>query len=82
MCLAIPLELVEVSGNQAIGERSGVRRSIRVDFIPDAKPGEYVMVHAGFAIERLSPEQAKKDMEAADEVEKALREVYEAARKP
>lgn len=82
MCLAIPLELVEVSGNQAIGERNGVRRSIRVDFIPDAKPGEYVMVHAGFAIERLSPEQAKQDMEAADEVENALREVYEAARKP
>lgn len=80
MCLAIPLEIVELSGNQAVGERSGVRRSIRVDFIPDAKIGDYVMVHAGFAIERLSPEQAKQDLEAADEVEAALREVYEAAR--
>lgn len=82
MCLAIPLEIVELSGNQAVGERNGVRRSIRVDFIPEAKLGDYVIVHAGFAIERLSPEQAKQDLEAADEVEAALREVYEAAQQP
>ena len=34
MCLAIPLELVEVSGNEAVGARDGVRLNIRVDFIP------------------------------------------------
>ena len=39
------------------------------------------MVHAGFAIERLSREQAEKDLAAAREVEAALQEVYEAARK-
>lgn len=81
MCLAIPLELVEVSGNEAVGTRDGVRRSIRVDFIPEPKVGDFVMVHAGFAIERLSREQAEKDLAAAREVEAALQEVYEAARK-
>ncbi len=81
MCLAIPLELVEVSGNEAVGARDGVRRSSRVDFIPEPQVGDFVMVHAGFAIERLSREQAEKDLAAAREVEAALQEVYEAARK-
>ena len=81
MCLAILLELVEVSGNEAVGARDGVRRSIRVDFIPEPQVGDFVMVHAGFAIERLSREQAEKDLAAAREVEAALQEVYEAARK-
>lgn len=81
MCLAIPLELVEVSGNEAVGARDGVRLSIRVDFIPEPQVGDFVMVHAGFAIERLSREQAEKDLAAAREVEAALQEVYEAARK-
>lgn len=80
MCLAIPLELVEISGNEAVGVRDGVRRSIRVDFIPEPQVGDFVMVHAGFAIERLSREQAEKDLAAAREVEAALQEVYEAAR--
>lgn len=80
MCLAIPLELVEVSGNEAVGARDGVHRNIRVDFIPEPQVGDFVMVHAGFAIERLSPEQAEKDLAAAREVEAALQEVYEAAR--
>ncbi len=81
MCLAIPLELVEVSGNEAVGARDGVRLNIRVDFIPEPQVGDFVMVHAGFAIERLSREQAEKDLAAAREVEAALQEVYEAARK-
>jgi len=76
MCLAIPLMLTEINGNDAIGERDGIRRSIRVDFIPEPKIGDYVIVHAGFAIERLNAEQAEADIAAAREVEEALREVY------
>ena len=50
----------------------GVSREIRVDFIRDPKPDEYVIVHAGFAIERMSPEQARLDLEAWAEVEDVL----------
>ena len=53
MCLAVPLKLVEIHGNSAIGEALGMTREIRVDFIPEPKVGDYVMVHAGFAIDRL-----------------------------
>lgn len=74
MCLAIPLKLIEIDGNRAIGEADGLRRELRVDFIADPKPGEYVIVHAGFAIERLSPQQAQEDLDAWREVADALGE--------
>ena len=60
----------------AVAERDGVRRKIRVDLLKEPKIGEYVMVHAGFAIERLNEEQARLNLEAAKEVEDALRELY------
>ena len=64
MCLAIPLELIEINGKSAVGEAMGMRREIRVDFIEDPRPGDYVIVHAGFAIESLPKEQALEDLEA------------------
>ena len=72
MCLAVPLKLVEINGKDAVGEALGMRRSVRVDFIPDPKIGDYVMVHAGFAIERLPEEQAADDLETWDELQHAL----------
>lgn len=73
MCLAIPLKLTNIEGMDAVGERDGIRRKIRVDFIKEPKIGDYVIVHAGFAIERLKKEQAEADIAAAREVENALR---------
>lgn len=73
MCLAVPLKITNISGMDAVGERDGIRRKIRVDFIKEPKSGDYVIVHAGFAIERLKKEQAEADMAAAREVENALR---------
>ena len=72
MCLAIPLKLVEIDGNKAVGEAMGMCRELRVDFIPEPKIGEYVIVHAGFAIERLGEQQALEDLESWEEVADAL----------
>lgn len=72
MCLAIPLQLIEINGNVAVGEALGMRREIRVDFIPEPKKGDYVIVHAGFAIERLSQTQALEDLEAWKEMRDVL----------
>ena len=72
MCLAVPLKLVEINGKDAVGEALGMRRSVRVDFIPDPKIGDYVMVHAGFAIERLPEDQAADDLETWEELQHAL----------
>ena len=72
MCLAIPLELVEINGMDAIGQAEGIRRKIRVDFIPNPQIGDYVIVHAGFAIERMKKEQALENLAAIREVADAL----------
>ena len=72
MCLAIPLKLIEINGTSAVGEALGMTREIRVDFIPEPKLGDYVIVHAGFAIERLGEEQALEDLKAWKEVRDAL----------
>ncbi len=73
MCLAVPLRLVQVDGNKALAEAMGVTREVRVDFIPQPQVGDYVIVHAGFAIERLPQQQALEDLEAWEELENALR---------
>lgn len=72
MCLAVPLKLIEINGKEAVGESMGMRRRLRVDFIDEPKIGDYVIVHAGFAIERLPEEQALEDIGAWEEVRDAL----------
>ncbi len=72
MCLAVPLKLIEINGKDAVGEALGMRRSIRVDFIKEPQVGDYVIVHAGFAIERLPQQQAEEDLEAWEEIADAL----------
>lgn len=72
MCLAIPLKITEINGNDAVAEAAGVTRRIRLDFIREPQVGDYVIVHAGFAIERLSEKQAIENLEAIMEVSNAL----------
>ena len=72
MCLAVPLKLIEINGKEAVGESMGMRRKLRVDFIDKPQLGDYVIVHAGFAIERLPEEQALEDIGAWEEVRDAL----------
>ena len=59
MCLAVPMEVKSIEGDVAQVEIGGVSRQIRLDLIED-KPqlGEFVIVHAGFAIRRLDREDA------------------------
>jgi len=64
MCLAVPLKIIEVNGNKALAEEAGVKLEIDVRFINKAKKGDYVLVHAGFAIQRV-------DVDSAREIEKA-----------
>ena len=68
MCLAIPLKITSVNGKEAMAEIEGVVRKIRIDFISELKVGDYVLVHAGFAIEKLDEAQALENMEIIREV--------------
>lgn len=72
MCLAVPLKILSVDGRQAVGEAGGLTQKLRVDFIPDIRPGDCVMVHAGFAIEKLTEQQAKENLACIQEAVDAL----------
>ena len=72
MCLAVPLRLIEINGVVGVGEFDGVRRKVQLTFVPNAKVGDYVIVHAGFAVEIMDEEQAELDREAFREVTRAL----------
>jgi hydrogenase expression/formation protein HypC len=60
MCLAIPARIVELDGHDAVVEVGGVRRKSNVSFITDAKVGDCVLLHAGFAIQKWTDEDLQE----------------------
>ena len=63
MCLAIPSKIVNIDGDMAVIDVDGVRRECSLLMIEDPKVGEYVIVHAGFAISVLDEDEAQKSFE-------------------
>ena len=61
MCLAVPMEVKEITENSALVEYEGTRREVRLDLV-DQSPvvGDYVIIHAGFALHLIDEEEAKK----------------------
>jgi hydrogenase expression/formation protein HypC len=74
MCLAIPMKIVAVKGNAAVVSLSGLRKEIDVRFLDRPRRGDYVLVHAGFAIARVKASEAKKTLTLARQVAAAGRE--------
>ena len=63
MCLAVPMKLVEINADNATGELDGVRYSVDLSLLEEPKLGDYVLVHAGFAIERIDENEASKTID-------------------
>ncbi len=63
MCLAVPMKLIKREGLKGIVELGGVEREVSLMMMPDAREGEYLIVHAGFAIQRLDEEEAHRTLE-------------------
>lgn len=68
MCLAVPMKVVEIEENTAICEVDGVRRAGSLMMLDDVAVGDYVLLHAGFAIEKIDPQEAEKTLEVFREV--------------
>ena len=69
MCLAVPAEVVEIlESDIALVEAGGARKRISLSLVDGAKIGDYVLVHAGFAIEIVDEEEARKTMELFEEL--------------
>lgn len=63
MCLAIPARVVDIAADdQAIVDLGGVRKNISLALVEDVQVGDYVIVHVGYALTRLDPEEAEKTL--------------------
>ena len=60
MCLAVPARIVSISGDEAVAEIGGVRRKIIVSLISAPRPGDCVLIHAGFAIRKWTEEDLRE----------------------
>jgi len=70
MCLAIPSKVVAINDKMATIDVSGVRRDISLLLLPEeAAIGDYVLVHAGFAIQRIDPAAAEDALKLIEEIE-------------
>ncbi len=77
MCLGVPGIVVELKKEEkeAIVDFGGVRKEVDAFLVDDLKPGDYVIVHAGAIIAKISEEEYKEIKEAFDELVKALEEM-------
>lgn len=75
MCLAVPAQVVSIQDDRmATIELSGVARTVSLDLVPDTKVGDYVIVHVGFAIQRLDEVEARETLSLLDELAAGAKE--------
>jgi hydrogenase expression/formation protein HypC len=76
MCIAAPAKIVEIDreSNICAADFGGVRQNAKLDLLPEAEIGDYVLIHAGYAIEKLSEQAAKESLESWDELLEMLEE--------
>jgi hydrogenase expression/formation protein HypC len=75
MCLAIPVKIASINGEEAEGEIGGVRRRVSIAFTPEAKVGDYVLLHTGYAIAVVDEAEAKETLKLLEEIA-SLSEVH------
>ncbi|MBL7220667.1 MAG: HypC/HybG/HupF family hydrogenase formation chaperone [Phycisphaerae bacterium] len=68
MCLAVPTKIETIEGNRGTGVLAGNRITILLDLVPEVKVDDWVLMHAGFAITVLTPEDAKATLDILSEM--------------
>ena len=72
MCLAVPMKVIEIKDNEAVVELSGLKKKINLGLLEKIDVGDYVIVHAGFAIQKLDEEEAEKTLALVREMAEKL----------
>lgn len=71
MCLALPARVVEIlDGDVAVIDVGGVRKEIWLSLLDDVRVGDYVIVHVGYALTRLDPEEAERTLASFAELDR------------
>jgi hydrogenase expression/formation protein HypC len=68
MCLAVPGKVLKIDNNKGVVEVGNLRREVFMHFIPDIRVGQYVLIHAGCAIETIDEKEAKETLELIKEL--------------
>jgi len=63
MCLAIPAEVISIDGDTAQVSVGGVKKEISMALVDDVAVGDYVLIHVGYALNKISTEEAQKTLE-------------------
>ncbi len=72
MCLALPVKVVEVGpGDSAVVDLGGVRKQISLALLDGVQVGDYVILHVGYALSKLDPEEAKKTLALFSELDQS-----------
>jgi hydrogenase expression/formation protein HypC len=67
MCLAIPAKVLSIEDTRAQVDMGGIRREVSLMLTPDAAVGDYVLLHCGYAIQRLDEEEALETLQIMEE---------------
>ena len=68
MCLAVPVLIKSIDGREAEAEIGGISRRVSLWLTPEAKVGDYVLVHTGYAINVLDQEEAEETLKLLEEI--------------
>lgn len=68
MCIAVPMRIESIEGATAVVDVAGTGRTVNIAFLDDARIGDYVLVHAGFAIKKIDEGEALKTVGLLNEM--------------
>jgi hydrogenase expression/formation protein HypC len=68
MCLAVPVKVVSIEGNEAEVEIGGVKRRVSIVLTPEARVGDYVLLHTGYSINVINEAEAQETLKILEEM--------------
>lgn len=75
MCLAVPSKIIDIDGYMATVDVMGLRKQISLMLLPEEPQiGDYVLVHAGFAINKMEPQEAQEALKIFEKIFKDMEE--------
>jgi hydrogenase expression/formation protein HypC len=80
MCLSIPAKVESIEGEMAVVSVGGTKYNASLQMLDDVKIGDYILLHTGFAIQKLSPEEATESLKAFEEFEELNKKLDEEER--
>lgn len=68
MCLAIPMKVLKIDGDEGVVASGALKRKANFMLLKGVKAGDYILLHAGFAIEKVKPESAEETLKMLKEL--------------